>query len=78
MKLSPLHFQLSIFVIEVGIYVNFGLFLRPSIIALFKESSLYFKSVDFLHRKLKGASDKSSEDINMSESVLMNVAPLYF
>jgi hypothetical protein len=29
-------------------YDNFGLFLRPSIIALYKKSSLYFKSVDFL------------------------------
>jgi hypothetical protein len=27
---------------------NFGLFLRSSIIALYKKSSLYFKSVDFL------------------------------
>jgi hypothetical protein len=27
---------------------NFGLFLRPSIIALYKKSLLYFKSVDFL------------------------------
>ncbi len=80
MKLSPLHFQLSIFVIkkrladsasrqvddsltrrvddsptrpswEVSEYDNFGLFLRPSIIALYKKSSLYFKSVDFLHWK---------------------------
>jgi hypothetical protein len=29
-------------------YDNFGLFLRPSIITLYKKSSLYFKSVDFL------------------------------
>jgi hypothetical protein len=29
-------------------YDNFWLFLRPSIIALCKKSSLYFKSVDFL------------------------------
>jgi hypothetical protein len=29
-------------------YVNFGLFLRPSIIALYKKSSLYFTSVDLL------------------------------
>jgi hypothetical protein len=29
-------------------YDNFGLFLRPSIIALYKKSSLYFKSIDFL------------------------------
>jgi hypothetical protein len=29
-------------------YDNFGLFLWPSIIALYEKSSLYFKSVDFL------------------------------
>ncbi len=29
-------------------YDNFGLFLRPSVIALYVKSSLYFKSVDFL------------------------------
>jgi hypothetical protein len=28
-------------------YDNFGLFLRPSIIAVYKKSSLYVKSVDF-------------------------------
>ena len=27
---------------------NFGLFLRPSVIALYEKSSLYFKSIDFL------------------------------
>jgi hypothetical protein len=80
MKLSPLHFHLSIFVIKKRLpnsarakrqhqnrrfahkgrlfpseirekrpeYDNFGLFLRPSFIALYKKSSLYFKSVDFL------------------------------
>jgi hypothetical protein len=60
MKLSPLHFQLTIFVIEkwladsptpqvgesttqqVGKYDNFGLFLRPSIMALYKKPLLYF------------------------------------
>jgi hypothetical protein len=55
MKLSPLHFHLSIIVIEkrlpndcrvggsrLGEYDKFGLFLRPSIIALYKKSLLYF------------------------------------
>jgi hypothetical protein len=66
---------------QLGEYDNFGLFLRPSIIALYKKSSLYFKSVDFLHQKFiykKGARDKSSEDINVGQSVLMYLAPLYF
>ncbi len=36
----------------LGEYDNFWLFLRPSIIALYKKSSLYFKSVDFLLQKL--------------------------
>ncbi len=79
MKLSPLHFQLSIIVIEkrlpdlasprvdnsptrrVGEYDSFWLFLRPSIIALYRKSI-----------------DKSSKDINVGESVSMNVAPLNF
>jgi hypothetical protein len=76
-------------------YDNFGLFLWPSIIALYKKSSLYIKSVDFLTNNdryfcfqtvvfikslstKKGASNKSSEDINVGESVLINVAALYF
>jgi hypothetical protein len=66
---------------QLGEYDNFELFLRPSIIALYKKSSLYFKSVDFFHREFiykKGASDKSSKDINVGESVLMNLAPVYF
>jgi hypothetical protein len=52
------------------------------------QSSLYtknhcftFKALIFCIKSLsikKGASDKISEDINIEESVLMNVAPLYF
>ncbi len=37
--------------------------------------------INALHRKFiykKDASDKSREDINVGESVSMNVAPLYF
>ncbi len=76
-------------------YDNFCLFLRPSIIPLYKKSSLYFKSVDFLSKNYRNVCsgksciyrhfilkkvdiDKISEDNNICESVLMNVAPLYF
>jgi hypothetical protein len=63
-------------------YDNFGLFLRPSIIALYKKrkQSLCLFSNRCIYRKFickKGACDKISEDINVGESVLMNVAPLY-
>jgi hypothetical protein len=55
------------------------------------QSSLYTKNHHFTLQALiycplnlskviakKGASDKSSEDINVGESVLINVAPLHF
>ncbi len=110
MKLSPLHFQLSIFIIEkrlsgsashrvgdsltrrvvdsltrrVGESVNMtvldyscGLQSLPYT----KNHHFTFKALIFLHQKFiykKGASDKSSEDINVGESVSMNLAPLYF
>jgi hypothetical protein len=33
-------------------YDNFGLFLQPSIIPFYKKLSIYFKSIDFLSKKL--------------------------
>jgi hypothetical protein len=46
---------------------------KKRLLRLFSNCSIYRK---FINKK--GASDKSSEDINVAESVLMNVAPLYF
>jgi hypothetical protein len=46
-------------------YDNFGLFLRPSIIALCKKSSFYFKSVDFLPKNDRYACFRTVEFIEI-------------
>jgi hypothetical protein len=69
-------------------YDNFGLFLRPSIIPLYKNLDFLSKNYRYVCSEnsciyrhfilLKVDIDKISEDNNVGESVLMTVAPLYF
>ncbi len=72
-------------------YDNFGLFLRPSSISLYKKSSLYFKIVDFLPKNdryvsfrnvefneivsIKKGTSDKSNESNVGESVSLNLAP---
>ncbi len=46
-------------------YDNFGLFLQPSIISLYKKSSLYFKIVDFLPKNDRYISFRNVEFIEI-------------
>jgi hypothetical protein len=73
---------------------NYGLFLQPSIISLYKKASLYFKIVDFLPKNdcyvsfrnvefieivsIKKGTSDKSNESNVGESVTLNLAPLYF
>ncbi len=46
-------------------YGNFGLFLQPSIISLYKKSSLYFKIIDFLPKNDRYVSFRNVEFIEI-------------